>query len=486
MPKHIAKSKLQNHRKTSLAMILPLVIMTVSAGIILVAASFASAPYPSSYMNNLYSQAFGRGVDKSGAAHWNSFFQSNGCNGTSLANAAKQVYGGSEFAGKVYNNGEVVNRIYGGALQRQADPSGYKYWLGKLNAGASRSSVSAAIINGGQSQINAIASSACAAPTPTPTPTPAPKPTTPTKPKPTTTKPSTSTPSTPAEPSTPADTQAPSKPKDFKASVGEESSAINLTWSEADESEGVSSYKLERSTDGTNWTVLDDAITDTSYDDRTVVYSTKYMYRLQAIDGAGNASEAVTAEAKTENFNANASKEDATALASDDNVVIASLPAGAVPDDSSCTVTFDGDNTPELKSTSSKLLVLAGPYLISCKDSNGEVVASFQKSVTVTIAPPKSATKGNTKFQVYVYDMQAEQWDLAKSTYDKKSKTYKVSIDGPAQVAFVGQKGTNYWPLFLSIFLPVLLAGGGAYWYYQRKMQKQQYADYIKKKYYNL
>ena len=489
MAKHAHKPKLQKHTKTSVKMVLPLMALTVATGIILVASSFAAAVYPSNYMNNLYSQAFGRGVDKSGQSHWNTYFQTNGCNGSSLAGAAKQVYGGSEFAGKVYNNGEVVNRIYGGALQRQADPNGYNYWVGKLNSGSSRANVAAAIINGGQNEINRIANSACAAPAPTPapkptpTPTPAPKPTT-TKPKPTTTtKPSTST---PAAPSSPSDTQAPGKPADFKAEVADESSAVNLSWKKAGESDGVASYILERSTDGTNWTVLDDTITDTNYEDRTVVFSTTYKYRLKAVDGAGNASEAATTEAKTGEFNANASAEDATALASDDNVIIASLPAGAVPDDASCTVTLDGDNTDELKAESSKMLVLAGPYLVSCKDSNGDVVAGFQKPVAVTIAPPRDATKGKTKFKVYVYDMQAEQWSLAKSTYDKKSKTYTANIEGPAQIAFVGEKGANYWPLIFSILIPALLVGGGAFWYYQRKLQKQQYADYIKKKYYNL
>lgn len=490
MAKQPRKPKLQKHTKTSIKMVLPLMALTVATGIVLVASSFAAAVYPSSYMNNLYSQAFGRGMDKSGQSHWNTFFQSNGCNGTSLANAAKQTYASSEFSRRTLNSEQVVVAVYGGALQRQPDEAGKKYWMGKLSSGSSRASVAAAIINGGQNEINRIANSACAAPvaTPAPTPTPAPaKPSTPApaKPKPTTTtKPSTG--STPAAPSTPADTQAPAKPADFKAEVADESSAISLSWGNANESDGVASYTLERSTDGTNWTVLDDTITDTSYEDRTVVFSTTYKYRLKAVDGAGNASEVATAEAKTGEFNANASAEDATALASDDNVVIASLPAGAVPEDSSCTVTLDGDNTDELKSTSSKLLVLAGPYLVSCKDSNGDVVAGFQKPVVVTIAPPKNATKGNTKFQVYVYDMQAEQWSLAKSTYDKKSKTYAVSIEGPAQVAFVGQKGANYWPLIFSIFIPALLVGGGAFWYYQRKLQKQQYADYIKKKYYNL
>ena len=487
MPQHNPKPKLQKHTKTSIKMVLPLMMLSVITGIVLVASSFASAVYPSSYMNNVYNQAFGRGIDKSGQTHYQSYFQANGCSGTTLTNAAKQVYASNEFANRLFsNNNDVITHIYAGALQRQPDPSGLSYWSGKLNSN-SRSTVAAGIINGGQSAINSIATSACAAPTPTQTTNP-PKPSIPvptqTKPKPTTTKPSST--STPATTSAPADTTAPGKPQDFTSSVDAESTAVGLSWKEASESDGVATYTLERSTDGTNWTVLDDTITDTSYDDRTVVFSTTYKYRLRAIDGSGNASEAAATEVKTGEFNANTSAEDATALASDDNVVIASLPAGAVPDDASCSVTLDGDNTAELKNASSKLLVLSGPYLISCKDSNGDVVAGFQKPVVVTIAPPKSATKGNTKFQVYVYDMQAEKWSLVKSTYDKKSKTYKVSIDGPAQVAFVGQKGANYWPLFFSIILPTLLVGGGAFWYYQRKLQKQQYADYIKKKYYNL
>ena len=488
MPKHSSKPKLQKHTKTSIKMVLPLMLLSVATGVVLVASSFAAAVYPASYMNNLYSQAFGRGVDKSGLSRYQAVFQSQGCNGGTLAAVAKEVYGGSEFANKVYNNGEVVNRIYGGALQRNADPSGYNHWVGRLNAGVSRGAVAAAIVNGGSSEINRIANSACAAPAtqptqPTPTPTPA-KPT-PAKPKPTTSTPRPAA-TTPAPAATPADTQAPGKPQEFKAEADENSSAVSLSWNAGSEGDGVANYKLERSTDDTNWTVLNDTITETSYEDRTVVFSTTYKYRVKAIAGAGNAREAATAEAKTGEFNANASAEDATALASEDNVIIASLPAGAVPEDSSCTISTDDENTPELKSVSSKLLVLAGPYLISCKDSNGDVVAGFQKPVVVTIAPPKDATKGNTKFKVYTYDLQAEQWSLAKSTYDKKAKTYSVNIEGPAQIAFVGEKGANYWPLIFSIVIPTLLVGGGAFWYYQRKLQKQQYADYIKKKYYNL
>lgn len=490
MPQRIVKPKLQKHTKTSIKMVLPLMALTIATGLVLVVSSFAASVYPSSYMNNLYSQAFKRSMDPNGSSYWKSYFQTNGCSGSSLSGAAKQVYTGSEFAGKSYGSVEVVNRIYAGALQRNPDASGSAYWVGKLNSGSSRATVATAIINGSASEINRIASTVCAAPvvkppttTPT-TPTPT-KPTT-TKPKPTTTAPR-PTSSTPAPAAAPADTTAPSKPAGFKAKTDADSSMISLSWDEAPQDQGVATYSLERSTDATNWTMIDDTITENSYDDRTVVFSTTYTYRLKAVDDSGNASEAVTAEAKTGEFNANASATDSTAIASEDNVVIASIPAGAVPEESSCTVDLDSDNLTELKSAiGNKAQRLAGPYLVSCKDSNGDVVASFSEPVVVTMAPPKAATKGNTKFKIYVYDMQAEQWSLAKSSYDKKSKTYKVSIEGPAQVAFTGEKAANYWPLFFSIVIPTLLVGGGAFWYYQRKLKKQQYADYIKKKYYNL
>jgi hypothetical protein len=491
MPKRIAKPKLQKHTKTSIKMVLPLMALTVVTGMVLVFSSFAAGYYPSAYVNNLYSQAFGRAIDGPAASHLKSTFGSSGCNGTTLANTARAVFQSSEFARESYRNdgaNGVIHRIYLGALRRNPDPSGYSYWLGKLNGGATRATVATGIINGSASAFNSLAGSVCTPPVQPPiVVTPVVTPTTPTKPKPTTpTKPKSTTPSTPA-PAAPADTKAPSKPEEFEAEVNDDSSSVSLSWAGGSEEDGVATYKLERSTDGTTWTVIDDTITENSYEDRTVVFSTTYKYQIRAVDGTGNASESATTEVKTGEFNANASVEDATAIASEDNVVIASLPAGAVPGDSSCAVDLDSDNLTELKSALSvKQLRLAGPYLISCKDSNGDVVAGFSKAVTATMAPPSAATKGNTKFKIYVYDMQAEQWSLAKSTYDKKSKIYKVSIDGPSQVAFVGEKAPNYWPLIFSILIPTLLVGGGAFWYYQRKLKKQQYAEYIKKKYYNL
>lgn len=488
MPKRIAKPKLKNHTKTSIKMVLPLMALTVVTGMVLVFSSFASGYYPASYVNKLYNQAFKRNPDAAAVSHLQSVFSSSGCNGTTLANAARNVYQSSEFARKGYTNSDAVNRIYLGALQRNPDPSGYNYWVTKLNTGTSLATVATGIINGASASFTNLAKSVCTAPVTNPPVTqppvtPTKPPTTTNQPKPTTTtKPTTSTPA-----AAPADTTAPGKPGGFKADVDQESAAVSLTWDDANEADGVATYRLERSTDGTTWTILDDTITGTSYDDRTVVFSTTYTYRLAAVDGAGNASATVTAEAKTGEFNANASAEDSTAIASEDNVVIASLPAGAVPSDSSCTVDLDSDNLTELKNAiGTKTMRLAGPYLISCKDSNGDVVPGFSEPVVVTMAPPTAATKGNTKFKIYVYDMQAEKWAVAKSSYDKKSKTYKVSIDGPAQVAFVGEKAPNYWPLFFSIIVPTLLVGGGAFWYYNRKLQKQQYADYIKKKYYNL
>lgn len=477
MPKRIAKPKLQNHTKTSIRMILPLMALTIATGFVLVVSSFASGVYPSSYVNNLYSQAYHRAVDKAGLTYWQNQFQTKGCNATMLATVSKSVFSSNEFAMQLDSNTGIVTRIYNGALQRTPDSTGLAYWAGKLSSGASRASVASSIINASTTRLTQLAGTVCVAPVVTQPPTA-------TKP-PTTTKPPATTTNPPATPDT-SDKTPPSKPEKFTAKVDQTSSSITLTWDEATDNVGVANYKLERSTDGTSWKVLDDTIVDSIYNDRTVTYNTTYKYRLTALDGAGNAGTPATAEAKTGEFKANANATDSTAIASDDNVVIASLPAGAIPKDSSCSITTDTDNLTELTGVIGKATRLSGPYLVSCKDSNGDVVAGFDKTVTVTMAPPSKATRGNTNFKVYVYDLQAQQWSLIKSTYNKKDKTYTVSIEGPSQVVFVGEKAPNYWPLFFSIFIPALLVGGGAFWYYNRKMQKQQYADYIKKKYYNL
>lgn len=70
-----------------------------------------------------------------------------------------------------------------------------------------------------------------------------------------------------------------------------------LNWDAADDSEGVTGYIIERSSDGIDWEEVGNGITGVSYTDETVETNTYYFYRVRAVDAAGNQSEAAISEA---------------------------------------------------------------------------------------------------------------------------------------------------------------------------------------------
>lgn len=87
-------------------------------------------------------------------------------------------------------------------------------------------------------------------------------------------------------PSAPTDTQAPSVPSGL---TGQHSSgAVQLTWNANTESD-LALYRLQRSTDGTNFSLLASPTT-ASYADKSVSGGQKYHYRVAAEDKTGNLS----------------------------------------------------------------------------------------------------------------------------------------------------------------------------------------------------
>lgn len=85
------------------------------------------------------------------------------------------------------------------------------------------------------------------------------------------------------------DTIAPSTPSSLAASAVS-SSQINLTWNASTDTggSGLSTYRIERSPNGTSgWAEIGTATT-TSYSDSSGVASTQYFYRVRARDGIGN------------------------------------------------------------------------------------------------------------------------------------------------------------------------------------------------------
>jgi fibronectin type 3 domain-containing protein len=75
------------------------------------------------------------------------------------------------------------------------------------------------------------------------------------------------------------------------------SSRIDLTWSDV---EGLTSYQVERSVDGTNWTIVGTTGADvTAFSDTGLAGSTTYSYRIQAINDAGASPYSTIASATT-------------------------------------------------------------------------------------------------------------------------------------------------------------------------------------------
>jgi hypothetical protein len=120
--------------------------------------------------------------------------------------------------------------------------------------------------------------------TPTPTPTPTPRPT------PTPTPTSTATP-------TPTPTPTPAAPTNLTATAAS-SSQINLSWT--DNSNNETGFKIERSSNGTNFTqIATVAANIKAYTDTGLTASTKYYYRVRAYNSAGNSAYSNTASATT-------------------------------------------------------------------------------------------------------------------------------------------------------------------------------------------
>jgi predicted outer membrane repeat protein len=94
----------------------------------------------------------------------------------------------------------------------------------------------------------------------------------------------------------PIEAKSPTAPSDFMAAVVS-TTEIDLTW--ADKSNNETGFKIERSPDNANWTVLTTtAANATSYRDTGLTSSTPYYYRISATNSIGD-STTVAAKATT-------------------------------------------------------------------------------------------------------------------------------------------------------------------------------------------
>ncbi|WP_169978968.1 fibronectin type III domain-containing protein [Tautonia rosea] len=95
-----------------------------------------------------------------------------------------------------------------------------------------------------------------------------------------------------------ASTNLINSPSNLTALV-QSTSRINLSWT--DNATNETGYRVERSTDGTNWTVLTSSLPagSTSYSDTTTAAGTAYSYRVQAFNASVTSDYSNTASATT-------------------------------------------------------------------------------------------------------------------------------------------------------------------------------------------
>lgn len=275
------------------------------------------------------------------------------------------------------------------------------------------------------------------------------------------------------------DTEAPTVPTELTAQLNDVS--VQLNWSASTDNVGVTHYKIERSLDQTTWTTSGDDITATQFSDTDTAFDVHYYYRVKAYDAAGNASPYATADVQTKAFSSNATSAETT-ITSDDGRATAIIPAGALSENADCSMVFDEDSS---KVPRGKQEVLAGPYTLVCKKQSGDSIDTYSSPVTFRLGLTAEQLKkyGN----ISVLQVDNDKWSVVKPIkLDTKSRGLSFASNKPTQFVVLGTAKVNYWPLILSIFLPLLIVGGGIFYFKFRQQKQAQYRDYIRRKYYNL
>lgn len=245
-----------------------------------------------------------------------------------------------------------------------------------------------------------------------------------------------------------SDREKPSTPTNFMAEQlggGE----VDLTWDASTDNVAVDSYILERSTDGTNWTTLDDAITDTSYSDVTADYNTQYTYRLSAKDTAGNFSDYALVDMTTNDFTSNVVADQDSTITSEDGIVEISFPANTFSEDQYCEISKDRTG-----STPKGYKLVAGAYSVSCRNKAGDITTTLDSAAKVTMHL-KSFAKKYGSFKAYSIDDTST--SPIESAYNKNTGDLNFEMKDLQTFAAFGTKKSSPW--FMWILFPLLLIG---------------------------
>jgi uncharacterized membrane protein YgcG len=276
-------------------------------------------------------------------------------------------------------------------------------------------------------------------------------------------------------------TSAPATPTGFSASVTSDNAVVTLTWDAATDPTSVASYAVDRSVDQITWTSLAQNVTDTNIDDTSAGFGIHYYYRLQATNGPGNSSDYAYTDLTTPIFQTNATPTSSTSYKSADGLAVVTLPAGAVDGNADCSV---ANSSLEVHSSGTQKVAL-GPYQLVCKDGSGNAVTSFSQPLSWSLAL-KNKLGGLRNPQPFSADSNASLTPIKGSTYDSGSGTMKFSDKTADSVLALADIIPGLpWNLIATILL-VLAVVIGLVVFILSQHRRQNYNDYLRRKYYNL
>lgn len=315
------------------------------------------------------------------------------------------------------------------------------------------------------------------APAPKPAPAPAPKKTTAATPKATT--PSKSTAQAPTSnpsassssaPSTPSDTSAPNTPTGLTI-TSPISGRVVLEWTASTDDKGVTHYTVERSTDQSSWTKLNDNVTEPTYTDLDASFDQKQYYRVIAFDAAGNGSEPAIGETVTTKFEPNVNSDSDSEVASDDGVAGVLIPAGAIAGEATCAIIKNDEQVQLEKGAQQK----AGPYQLECKGADGNSIDTFTKPIRYTITITKDDFKG---MQPILYTLNGENWKKANGSYDAGKGVITYESSSPERLLVAGVKSSSGLIWIITIVAALLVLAGGAFWWLRMRGSGGSSPDY--------
>ena len=226
---------------------------------------------------------------------------------------------------------------------------------------------------------------------------------------------------------------------------------VVLNWSLSSGGTGDISYQIDRSTNGTDWQSVSSSVFGSSYADTTASYNASYTYRVRASDSTGAVSDYVTATVTTGSYSATPGN----TISSDDGNVTATIADGAVDKDSACAIVNQSETQP-ISNPSAP--IVQGPYLLICRNANGDVINEFKGNVDIAIKLTSESRNGHGNFKITEIQPDSTDWQNVDSKYNSKDKTITFTTTKASTFAVTAQKQAN---ILRYVLIGLLVAGIG-------------------------